>query len=214
MKGFMNSLIPENGLAQKVKNLVSKYRLVLPVAIIGLLLILTASAQKEDTATTTHEDGALKFRLAPPAGQVAGCFPNATARVTVFPREERRGVDTLDLKAEGLPPHTEFTVFLTELPNPPFNAVEYIGDFTTNAAGRGSMRADTIINEAFVSTVVGGVRTRADLNYVVVWFADPADDDFCFAPGGTGPVTPFDGDGDAGVTVLSSANFLPGAPLP
>ena len=51
------------------------------------------------------------------------------------------------------------------------------------------------------------------LNHVVVWFADPADDDFCLGPGG-GVVTPFDGDGDAGVTVLSSANFLPGAPLP
>jgi len=213
MNGFMNSQIPENGLAQKVKKLFSKYRLVLPVAIIGLMLILTASAQKEDTSTTTHEDGALKFRLGPPAGQVAGCFPNATARVTVFPREERRGVDTLDLKAEGLPPHTEFTVFLSELPAPPFNAVEYIGDFTTNAAGKGSLRTDTIINEAFASTVVNGVRSRAELNHVVVWFADPADDDVCFGPGG-GPVTPFDGDGDAGVTVLSSANFLPGAPLP
>jgi hypothetical protein len=64
------------------------------------------------------------------------------------------------------------------------------------------------------STVVDGVRKRADLNHVVVSFAEPADDDFCFAPGGTGPVTTFDGDGDAGVTVLSSANFLPSAPLP
>jgi len=51
------------------------------------------------------------------------------------------------------------------------------------------------------------------LNHVVVWFANPADDDFCFGPRG-GVVTPFDGDGDAGLTVLSSANFLPGAPLP
>jgi hypothetical protein len=212
MNGFMDSQLPENGLAQKVKKLVSKYRLVLPVALIGLMLILTASAQKEDQATA-HEDGALKFRLTPPAGQVAGCFSNASARVTVFPREEKRGVDTLDLKAEGLPPHTEFTVFLSELPNPPFNAVEYIGDFTTNAAGRGSLRVDTIVNEAFASTVAGGVRTRADLNHVVVWFADPGDDDSCFGLGG-GPVTPFDGDGVAGVTILSSANFLPGAPLP
>ncbi len=88
-----------------------------------------------------------------------------------------------------------------------------IGDFTTNAAGRGSLRADTIANEASASTVVNGVRNRVDLNQVVIWIADPADDACWFRPGG-GPVTPFDGDGNAAVTMWSSAGFLPGAPLP
>ena len=64
-------------------------------------------------------------------------MPNAAATVAVFPREDIRGVDTLDLHAEGLRPNTTFAVFLTEMPVPPFGAVQYIGDFTTNAAGRG-----------------------------------------------------------------------------
>jgi hypothetical protein len=121
-------------------------------------------------------------------------------------------VDTLDLKAEGLPAHTEFTVFLTESAVS-VGAVQYIGDFTTNAAGRGSMRVDTIVEEAFASTVVDGSRVRKELNHVVLWFADPNVDNFCFAPQ-TGPTTPFDGDGQAGAAVLSSKNFLPNAPLP
>jgi hypothetical protein len=139
------------------------------------------------------------------------CFPNASATVTVLPKEEERGVDTLDLKAERLPPNTSFTVFLTELAEFPFGGSEYIAEFTTNKAGRGSVRVDAVIEEAFAFD--GNTKVRKELNHVVVWFADPKDDDVCFGPGG-GPTTPFDGDGEAGATVLSSKNFLPDAPLP
>jgi hypothetical protein len=156
--------------------------------------------------------GPASFTLTP-QGAIAECLPDATARVVVFPTEDVRGVDTLALKAQGLPPSTEFAVFLTELPGPPFGAVEYIGDFGTNAKGTGFLRVDTIVDEAFASTLVDGTRVRKELNHMVIWFANPEDDDFCFGPGG-GVTTPFDGDGVAGVTVLSSASFLPEAPLP
>jgi len=139
------------------------------------------------------------------------CFPNASATVTVLPAEEDRGVDTMELKAEGLPPNTSFTVFLTELAEIPFGASEYLAEFTTNAKGRGSVRVNAVIEEAFAFD--GNTHIRKDLKQVVVWFADPKDDDVCFGPGG-GPVTPFDGDGQAGATVLSSQQFLPAAPLP
>ena len=122
-----------------------------------------------------------------------------------------RPVNDLDLKAEELPPNTSFTVFLTELAEFPFGASEYVAEFTTNAAGRGSVRADAVIQEAFAFD--GNTRVRKELNHVVVWFADPSDDDVCFGPGG-GPITPFDGDSQAGTTVLSSKNFLSNAPLP
>lgn len=160
-----------------------------------------------------HAQGPVPFRfnLVPASDAIAACLPSAAARVTVFPREEIRGVDTLDLKTEGLPPDTTFAVFLTEMPVPPFGAVQYIGDFATNAGGRGSVRVDAIIEEAFSSTLVDTTRVRKELNHVVFWFADPAADEFCVP--GSGP-TPFDGDGEAGVAAMSSKNFLPGAPLP
>jgi hypothetical protein len=90
------------------------------------------------------------------------------------------------LHAEGLRPNTTFAVFLTELPVPPFGAVQYIGDFTTNAAGRGHVRVDAIIDEAFAFNNVTGVRT--ELNHVVFWFADPNDDEQC-VPWRATPVT-------------------------
>jgi len=178
-----------------------RYTFAVPVLMMltGLLFTRTAQAQSEEP---------FRFYL---TATSATCFPNASATVTVFPREEQRGVDTFDVKAEGLPPHTSFTVFLTETPVLPFGASEYIAELTTNGAGRGSVRVDAVIEEAFAFD--GNTKVRKDLNHVVVWFADPQDDDVCFGPGG-GPVTPFDGDSQAGATVLSSKNFLPNAPLP
>lgn len=152
-----------------------------------------------------------RFNLVPASDAIATCMPNATADVTVFPKEETRGVDTFDLKAAGLLPNTSFAVFLTELPVAPFGAVQYVGDFTTNASGNGSLRVDSIIEEAFSSQPFDGQRVRKELNHVVFWFADPQADESCVP--GSGP-TPFDGDEQAGVAAMSSKNLLPGAPLP
>jgi len=175
----------------------------------GTLLALTVLAGLAFAVPAYAEnDEPFRFNLVPTS---TTCFENALATVTVIPGEEKRGVDTLHLKAEGLPPHTSFTVFLTELAVLPFGASEYIAEFTTNGAGKGSVRVDAVIDEAFAFD--GNTKVRKELNHVVVWFADPQDDDVCFGPG-AGPVTPFDGDGQAGATVLSSKNFLPYAPLP
>jgi hypothetical protein len=188
-----------------VLNGFKKCRFVGPALVItGLALIVTAHAEERQP---------YKFNLVAASDTIAACLPDVTATVTIIPSEEVRGVDTFDLRGSGMPPNTSFTVFLTELADIPFGASEYIGEFTTNAAGRGSLRVETVIDEAFSSTLVNNVRTRVDLNHVVLWFADPAGDDVCFGPG-AGPITPFDGDGDAGGTLVSSKNFLPGAPLP
>jgi hypothetical protein len=103
-----------------------------------------------------------------------------------------------------LPADTDFAVFLTSadaFASPPFGAAEYIGDFTTNAAGIGSLKVDAIIAEAFVSTLVSGARVPADLDHLVFWFADP---DQAKAACGLTAITPFDGDGQAGPAAMSS----------
>ena len=69
-----------------------------------------------------------------------------------------------------------------------------------------------IVQEAFSSTLVNRQRVRVDLNQVGMWFADPAGDDFCLGAG-QGPVTPFDGDNEAGVQAFNSLGFA-GLPAP
>jgi hypothetical protein len=152
------------------------------------------------------------FDLTPSAPAIATCFPNLRATVEVTEETNQKGRDRFEIDASGLPPNQDFTVFLLEIPGSPFGAAEYIGDFSTNAEGRGGNTFELIVAEAFSSTLVNGTRVRAELNHVGFWFADPAGDDVCFGPGG-GAVTPFDGDNQAGVQVMNSSNFLPGFPL-
>jgi hypothetical protein len=126
--------------------------------------------------------------------------------VNVFHKEDVLGVDTLHLDARGLPPNTDFAVFLTSADAfavPPFGTAAYIGDFTTNTAGLGSLKIDAIIAEAFVSALSGTppTRGRTDLDHLVFWFAEPAQVPACFRFAG---FTPFDGDGVAGPAAMSS----------
>src|SRR5262245_44741616 len=134
-----------------------------------------------------------------------GCLPDASGRVTVVHKEDALGVDTLQLSARGLPPRTDFAAFLTTadaFTAPAFGATAYIGDFTTNSLGIGSLRVAAVIGEAFISREwAPPTRVRTDLDHVVIWFADPAQVPACFNFSGA---TPFDGDGQAGPAALSS----------
>jgi hypothetical protein len=174
-------------------------------AVLGVATISSASASdKRDE---------VRFNLTPSSPQIAQCIPHAKVTVEVDLQTDRTGRDTFEINASGMPANTAFTVFLIETPGAPFGAAEYIGDFTTDKKGRAHQKLALIVQEAFASTLVNGKRVRVDLNHVGVWFADPAGDDFCFGKGG-GPVTPFDGDNEAGAQVLNTAPFLPNAPLP
>jgi hypothetical protein len=169
----------------------------LSVALVSLGLTVLGGLSTAHALTTTS------FDLVPVN---ATCLSDATGHVTVFQKEETLGVDTLNLRVSGLPANTDFAVFLTSadaFATPPFGTAAYIGDFTTNAAGIGSLKVDAIIAEAFASIVVGNppVRVRADLDHLVFWFADPAQVPACFNFSGS---TPFDGDGNAGPAAMSS----------
>jgi hypothetical protein len=73
-------------------------------------------------------------------------------------------VESLKLKAKGLRPNTVFSVFL---------AADRIGKIATNADGRGSMRAEALVEADSL---------RQNLNPAVLRFTSPAGDDVCFTP--------------------------------
>jgi hypothetical protein len=162
-----------------------------------------------DTSTTKT----LKFQLVPSSDQLRKCMPHAKVNVRVELTTDEVGFDTVKFDASGLPPKTSFTAFLLEVPASPFGSAEYFVDVDSDKYGKAHVEAKLIAEEAFSSTLVGKDRIRKELNHMGMWFADPADDDFCFGKG-KGAVTPFDGDDEAGVQAFNSANALPGAPLP
>src|SRR6266496_4549073 len=91
------------------------HSLLLAVAALGLTFIFNPVAAYAQGLRPS------RFNLVPASDPIANCesMPNPAATVTIFPREDIRGVDTLDLHAEGLRPNTTFAVFLTEMPVPP-----------------------------------------------------------------------------------------------
>jgi hypothetical protein len=167
---------------------------------------LTAAATSPAAGASTQPD-VVRLSLTPSSAQLAACMPHAEVDVTVELQTAATGRDVFRITAEDLPPNRDFTVFLLEQADAPFGAAEYIGDVTTDRHGNASNTFTLIVQEAFSSTLVNGVRTRVDLNRVGMWFADPKDDDFCLGP--NSPVTPFDGDNSAGVQAFNSLNADP-----
>jgi hypothetical protein len=157
-------------------------------------------------ANTDLAQKTVSLKLTPSSPELAACMPNAELDVRVKLTTDEIGFDRFDIRARDLPPNRSYTVFLLEQAGAPFGAAEYIGDFTTNENGSAGNTFRLIVQEAFSSTLVEGKRVRVDLNRIGVWFADPADDEFCLQ--GSGP-TPFDGDNEAGVQAFNSANADP-----
>ena len=148
-----------------------------------------------------------RLDLTPSSPDLARCMPNARVKITVRSTTDAIGFDILRVNARHLAPNRDYTVFLLETAGAPFGAAEYIGDITTDERGNADNELHLIVDEAFSSTIVNNERVRVDLNQVGMWFADPADDDFCLGP--NSPVTPFDGDNEAGVQAFNSANTQP-----
>jgi hypothetical protein len=181
------------------------------VAVIGASAVAsvgaTAAHHKGRGAVKAGAPGKVHLRLTPSSAQLAACMPQARVDVTVQLTTDRLGFDIFTIRGRHLPPKTAFTVFLLEQAGSPFGAAEYIGDITSNARGNAYNRFKLIVQEAFSSTLVNGQRVRVDLNQVGAWFADPTGDDFCL--GKNSPITPFDGDNEAGVQAFNSANTQP-----
>ncbi len=174
-------------------------------AVVSGVLALTG-ASLSGGALPTHDKPAAPpttktLTLTPSTPALAKCFPHAKAKVTVALTTDDVGKDTFTIKAWGLQPKTDFTLFLIEKAGPPFGAVEYFGDFTTDKHGRATNTFELIVEEAFAFNNETGVR-EDNLNSVGFWFADPKADDACL--GKDSPVTGFDGDASAGVQMMNS----------
>ncbi len=150
---------------------------------------------------------------------VAGCLPDAQAKVTLRHDGE---VETMDVDAEGLPPNTGFDTFVIQVPNAPFGVSWYQGDLESNNHGRahqkyvGRFQVETFAiapNTAPAPSVHSSPTPDATSNpafgpihtfHVGIWFNSPAD---AAKAGCNGATTPFNGEHNAGIQVLNTSNF-------
>lgn len=191
-------------------------RYVVPVSLIFLLLLgfsaTALSSHPRKNQSNMPQEAPITRNLVffgpAQAGLMQAGF-NPSGSITVMPGGNK-GTDKMMVQVQGLPPNTDFTVFLHELSNIPFGASEYIADLTTNNKGSGMVMVRTVILEAFALKTAGNppdqILENTDLKFVAIWFADPKDS-APFVPAGF-PVLPFDGDRSSGPVVLGTVDPL------
>ena len=85
------------------------------------------------------------------AVSLIGIGPGAGAFGTVEVTDDPTGPDKLDLRIESLPADSRISVFLTRHPQPGRLPIQFIGEFTTDAKGRGRLKLRAEIVNAFTA---------------------------------------------------------------
>lgn len=149
----------------------------------------------------------------------AGCALNAQARVTI---DSLGPIEVMHVEATGLPPNSEFDLFVTQLPNAPFGMAWYQGDMESNANGRalgtfigrfnletfivapGTGAAPVVHHSPIADASSNPATAPIHTFHVGLWFGTP---EVAAEAGCPTTVTPFNGDHTAGIQVLSTRNF-------
>ncbi|MBV8379066.1 MAG: hypothetical protein JO279_18895 [Verrucomicrobia bacterium] len=180
--------------------------------------ILSSSFALGQVSPSTRTEKSVDFVMLPSKGLPSGVLQNALGHVHI---RSVGPVEIMEVSVEGLPPNTDFDFFVIQVPNKPFGLSWYQGDIETNRNGKGfgafvgrfsietfivspgAQPAPVVFNNAFPDSSMGVVVGRIHTYHLGLWFNSPADGAKAGAPG----VTPFNGEGDAGVQVLSTNGF-------
>lgn len=162
------------------------------------------------------------FGLIRSAGLQGGVLQNASGQVSV---RTLGPIEQMSVTLYGLPPNTDFDLFIIQVPNKPFGVAWYQGDIMTDEHGVGNgvflgrfsvetfavslaaVPAPRVFFNAFPDSNEGAKFGRTHTYHIGVWFNSPIDGGKAGAPG----TTPFNGEGNAGVQVLNSGGFPNGA---
>jgi hypothetical protein len=156
------------------------------------------------------------------------CLPDAKAKVQIISDGQ---AETMFIVASGLPPNTGFDFFVIQVPNAPFGLSWYQGDMQSDADGdavqffRGRFSIETFIIAPGVAPAPqvftdppfpDALQNPATLGpdgktpgpvqtyHLGLWFNSPADAGNAGCPT---TVTPFNGEHNAGIQVLNTANY-------
>lgn len=156
------------------------------------------------------------------SGGAANCLPKATAIVTVHTAGE---VEHMHVVVKGLPKKTDFDLFNIQVPKAPFGLSWYLGDIETDSRGVGvgnfvgRFNVETFIlspgalpsAQVFPSppavlpqSTTGVLVNPVQIYHLGLWFNSPDDAQKNGCPA---TATPFNGEHNAGIQVLNTANF-------
>jgi hypothetical protein len=165
----------------------------------------------------------IDFHMLRSAAAIAGnCIPNAHADVRVV---SLGPVEAMTVDIGGLPPNTEFDLFVIQIPNAPFGMAWYQGDIETDANGEGhqlfvgrfsietfivaqppgGQPAPVVHNQPPFPDASSNPATEPIHTYHLgLWFGSPAAAQAAGCPNTT---TRFNGEHNAGIQALSTRGF-------
>jgi hypothetical protein len=161
------------------------------------------------TATgATATDSSFSFALQPSSSAISACLPNASGHVTITTGALN---DVMTVTITGMPKSTGFDLFVIQQPGAPFGVSWYQSDIHANSNGTGSATVRGVFDSETFSVSPGGTTTFAPTHqfHLGVWFNSPkVPFNLGCEPGATSPiVTPFNGNQNAGIQVLNTAEF-------
>ena len=175
------------------------------VAAAGLTAGLGATASAATAGATAKS---FSFALKPSSSAITACLPKASGHVTITPGNLN---DTMKVSVSGMPANAGFDLFVIQQPTAPFGVSWYQTDVQANAYGNGSATVKGVFDVETFSVSPGGTTTFSPTHqyHLGLWFNDPSVPfNLGCEPGATSPVvTPFNGEQDAGIQVLNTAQF-------
>jgi len=183
----------------------------LAAAAVAAVSLPTSGAVGTRAALASINHAAVRFPLVRSAGAVkVSCLPNARGVVRVIPGSLN---DLMEVVVAGLPPQTDFDLFVTQLPSAPFGVAWYQSDLHTDDEGHGYVQVRGIFDVETFSVSPGGSTTFGATHqyHLGLWFNDPrVPFNLGCEPNGPGAkpvVTPFNGEQHAGIQVVNTSNF-------
>ena len=184
----------------------------LAVAAVASALSLTAASAAP--VTSARHSGAFTFRLVPSSPAIKSCLPHAGGLVTIIPGSQN---DTMNVSISGMPRNAGFDLFVIEQPSKPFGVSWYQTDVNADRHGVGHATVRGIFDAETFSVSQGGSTTFGPTHqyHLGLWFNDPnLPYNLGCEPNGPGTkpvVTPFNGEQNAGIQALNTAQFPVGA---
>ena len=161
------------------------------------------------TATgATATDSSFSFDLVPSSAAISACLPNASGHVTITTGALN---DIMKVTISGMPHNTGFDLFVIQQPGAPFGVSWYQTDIHASSTGTGTATVRGVFDSETFSVSPGGTTTFAPTHqyHLGLWFNSPkVPFNLGCEPGATTPiVTPFNGNQNAGIQVLNTAEF-------
>ena len=178
------------------------------LAALGTTGAVAAAISVTVATSATATSSTFTFPLQPSSAAISTCLPNAKGSVTITTGSLN---DSMKVTISGMPHHSGFDLFVIQQPTAPFGVSWYQTDIHAGSTGTGTATVRGVFDSETFSVSPGGTTTFAATHqyHLGLWFNSPkVPFNLGCEPGATSPiVTPFNGNQNAGIQVLNTAQF-------